>query len=39
MRLEKESVMWQILIKIALTTGMRRGELLGLIRMGAYRFK
>ncbi|MGH0430944.1 tyrosine-type recombinase/integrase [Bacillus hominis] len=30
MGLEKESVMWQILIKMALTTGMRRGELLGL---------
>lgn len=30
MALEKEPVMWQILIKLAITTAMRRGELLGL---------
>lgn len=30
MGLEKESLMWQVLIKLAITTGMRKGELLGL---------
>ncbi|MGG4449594.1 site-specific integrase [Brevibacillus porteri] len=28
--LEKESLMWRVMITIALTTGLRRGELLGL---------
>lgn len=30
MALEKEPLMWQVFIKLVLTTGMRRGELLGL---------
>lgn len=28
--LNKEEIMWQIMIKIAITTGLRRGEMLGL---------